>query len=321
MDCDLEVNKQLKLYETIIKDEISKKFIFIDKIDNIIIDKCTDFHKFINFDGNMKVNTNPESSQIELFLYSQINGFEKEETLKLTLDYPKYSYIDCIIPPSKSNNNTFIKCILDTNKFPLTKEDSIILPLEIRNEKYSFTKWKKLKKELKNIDCSIKYAKIFYSDDYQNVPECDNKGNNIITISGSLDSSQTSTKNKFDILGIVDSEYKSINCNLNIKEGDNQIICTTKGEKSTQIFQTTGIDNQTNDKILIKIKNYLNYNLTECHQSLSSSNLKVILLVGSILIFLIIAFVIFLIIRKKRRELKQDNKINSLINEPSEFQE
>ena len=321
MDCDLEVNEIMELYGTIIKDEINKKFIFIDKIlDYIDVYNCTNYNKFINFNGKMEVKQNSESSQLELVLSSITFGFEKEETLRLILDYPKYSYMNCIIPSSKSNNNTFIKCILDTYKFPLTKEESIILPLELKEEKYSFTKWAKIKKELKDIECSPKYENIFYSYNNQNIAKCDKRGNNIITISGSISSNQTNVHYSFDVLGIVDLEYKSLNCNLDIKKENNEIICKTKGLNSSQIFQTMGTDSQTNDKILIKVNNYLDYNLTECHPS-SSSKSSIFIIVGSILASIIIILAIFLIIRYIRKNKKSDTKINSLINELSEIQQ
>ena len=324
MDCNFQVGKFFKLYGTVIQDKISPKYIFIDKIKSYIyINDCSGYNKFINFDGNLEIKTNLESSQLQLFLYSQTIHFEKEETLRLNLIYPEYSYIDCVIPPSKSNNNTYITCLLDTNKFPLTKEDNIILPLELKVDNCSTTKWKKIKKEWANIDCTPNHTNIFYPFEEQNITtKCDSKGNNIITIYGSINSNQTNTKYNFDILGMVDSQYKSINCNLNIKEENNEIICTTKGKNSTQIFQTMGLDKKKDNNILLKVQNYLNYDLNECHVSSSnSSTFTIIMTVGSILIFLIIAFVLFTIIRKKRKEAKPDAKLKTLINEISELQE
>ena len=57
--------------------------------------------------------------------------------------------MDCIIPSSNnSNNNTFIKCLMDMNKYPLIKGDNIILPNNIYyKENCSITKWEKIKKK------------------------------------------------------------------------------------------------------------------------------------------------------------------------------
>ena len=325
MDCNLETEHSLILFGTIAQDEVSQKYIFIDRSDYFIfIDKCSVYHKFINLDGNMEMKCNSESSQFELFLSSQIVGFEKEATLKINLNYPTYSYIECIIPSSKSNNDTYIKCILDTKKFPLTQEDYIILPYNLSDENYSITKWKKLKKELKNIDCTPKYTNIFYSDNNQKMAQCDDNGNNIITISGSIDSNKTNTQYNFDILGIVDSQYKSLNCSLDVKKENNQIICSTKGKISSQIFQTTGTDYKTKDMILIKVNDYLDYNLTECYpisppSSSKLSAFSIVLIVSGCVIFILIAFIIIIRIRRRKSEAKQDTKIKSLINELDEI--
>ena len=145
--------------------------------------------------------------------------------------------MDCVIPASNSNNNDYITCSFDTNKFPLTKNDSIIFPSELKVENYSFTKWNRITKELSNIDCSPNHTNIFYSLENQNcTAKCDNKGNNIITISGEVDSKQANASYNFDILGIVDSQYKSINYDLEIKQENNQIICMANGKLSNQIF-------------------------------------------------------------------------------------
>ena len=53
----------MELYGTIIKDEINKKFIFIDKIQEeyIQIYNCTNYDKFINFYGKMEVKQNSDT--------------------------------------------------------------------------------------------------------------------------------------------------------------------------------------------------------------------------------------------------------------------
>ena len=323
IDCDVENGKNLLLYETIIENKINNEFIIINRYDldiNINIPYCTNYIKFINFDGNMKIKPNLESSQLQLFIYSQIINFEKEETLRFNLDYPKYSYIDCLIPASNSNNNEYITCMLDTNKFPLTKDDNIILPSELKVDNCSITKWNKISKELTNISCVPNNTNLFYSLENQDpTTKCDDNGNNIITISGSIDSNYINNVYNFDILGIVDSQYKSINCSLNISK-NNLIICLTTGKNSANIFQTMGLDSKSKNNILIKIKNHLNYTLSECKPKLSST-LIIIIVVASVVVAFIIAFVIFLIIRKKKKESKSDGKINMLINDVGELQE
>ena len=329
MDCHIKAGINFRLFETIIQDKIDKKYIFIDKSDkNIFINDCNAYNKFINFDGKMEIKPNLESSQLQLFLFSQTINFEKEETLRFNLESPKFSYMDCLIPASNSNNNEYIECSLDINKFPLTKEDNIVLPSELKVENYSFTKYNKITKELTNISCVSNYSNIFYSFEEQNsTVQCDDKGNNIITIYGVIDSNQTNTKYNFNILGMVDSQYKSINCSLDIKQkGNNQIICMTNGKISSQIFQTMGLDTQNQNNILLKVKNYLNYNLNDCKipatpSSSKSSTLTIVLVVCSIVIFLVIGFVLFTVIRKKRRESKKDDKIDTLKNEVDELQE
>ena len=321
IDCNLQIGQYFRLYRTIIQDEKSQKYIFIDEYDeNITFTDCNKYTKFINFDGNMEIKPNLESSQLQLLLYSQTINFEKEETHRFNLDYPKYSYIDCVIPASNSNNNKFITCSLDTKKFPLTKEDIIILPSELKVGTYSVTKWNKIKKELTNISCAPEYKNIFYSLEEQNfTSNCDNKGNNIITISGSIDSNQQNIPNNFDILGMVDFHYKLINCNFSKNNESNQIICLPQGQYTADIFQTMGLDTQKKNNILIKVKKHLNYTLSKCKAS--SSTLTIVLVVVSIVIALIIAFVLFIVIKKKRRESKSDNTINTLINEVGELQE
>ena len=166
LDCTLPTGKYFRLYETIIQDEISKKYIFVDKSDKkIYINDCNSYHKFIDFVGDLEIKPVQESSQLQFLLYSKSINFERDETLIFNLDYPKYSYIDCLIPASNSNNNECITCSLDTNKFPLTKEDRIILPSELKVESYSFPKWNRIKKEYTNISCAPNYTNIFYSSE------------------------------------------------------------------------------------------------------------------------------------------------------------
>ena len=321
MDCNVIVGYHLRFYTTIAQDIISQKFILIDDDKKVNISYCYNYDKFINFDGKIEIKPNLESSQLQLLLYSKTINFEKEETLRFNLNYPKYSYIDCVIPASNSNNNEYITCSLDTNKFPLTSNDSIILPSELKVEKYSFTKWNRITKELTNISCAPNYTNIFYSLEQQDsAAKCDDKGNNLITISGTIDSPQANNAYNLDILGIVDSQYKSINCSLNITQGINQILCSITGNNSAKIFQTIGVDSQKKDKILIKVHDHLNYTLSECKPK-SSSTLTIVIIIVSIVVALIIAFVIFIIVRKKRRESKSDVKINTLINEVGELQE
>ena len=321
MDCNLYIGRYFRLYRTMVQDTKSQKFIFINGYnENITFTNCYNYSKFINFDGNMEIKPNLESSQLQLLLFSQTINFEKEETHRFNLDYPKYSYIDCVIPPSNSNNNTFITCSLDTNKFPLTKEDNIILPSELKLQNYSLTRWNKVNKTLTNISCAPEHTNIFYSLENQNsTSNCDDKGNNVITISGAMDPNQQNIVYNFEIFGMVDSQYKTINCSYNKSHVNNQIICLTKGRYTANIFQTMGLDTQNKNNILIKVKNQFNYTLCECKAS--SSTLTIALVVVSVVVALIIAFVLFIIIKKKRRESSSGNKINSLINEVGELQE
>ena len=326
MDCNLQVGDKLRFYKTIVQDKMSRKFILINEGKEIYIKYCNNYNKFINFNGKMEIKPNLESSQLQLLLYSQTINFEKEETFRFNLDYPKYSYIDCVIPASNSNKNEYITCSLDTNKFPITSNDSIILPSELKVEDYSITKWNRITKELTDISCVPNHTKIFYSFEQQDsIAKCDDNLNNLITISGTIDTNQINNAFNFDILGIIDSQYKSINCSLNIIQKNNKILCSIKGQISAKIFQTIGVDSQKKDNILIKIKDPLNYALSECKAKLSptksSSTLTIVIVISSIVVALIIAFVIFIIIRKKRRESKSANKINTLINEVGELQE
>ena len=101
----------------------------------------------------------------------------------------------------------------------------------------SFSKWNKVQKKLTNISCAPEHTNTFYSLTNQNsTAKCDDKGNNIITIYGYKNSTLSNTAYNFSILGMVDSQYKSINCNFNIAEGNNQIICPITGQKSVQIL-------------------------------------------------------------------------------------
>ena len=53
----------------------------------------------------------------QLDIYSEIIGFEEEKTININLDYPKYSKMNCTIQSSiDKNNNTYIKCIMDSSK-------------------------------------------------------------------------------------------------------------------------------------------------------------------------------------------------------------
>ena len=120
----------------------------------------------------------------------------------------------------------------------------------------------------------------------------------------------------------MDSENNTLNCILEIKEDNNQIICLTKAKNSSQIFQTMGTDDKTKEKILIKVNDYLDYNLTECHQKSSNSSklttLNVVLITIGGVIIIIIALLIILKMRKKNNEFKKDRQIKSLINDLDE---
>ena len=321
MDCYIENGYNIQFYRTIVQDTISQKFLFIDEYSrNISIISCYNYSKFINFDGNMEIKPNLESSQLQLLIHSQTINFEKNETHRFNLVSPSYSYIDCVFPASNSNNNEYIICSLDTKSFPLTQEDVIILPNELNIKNYSFTQWNKIQKQLTNISCAPEHTNTFYSLTNQNsMAKCDDKGNNIITILGHKNSTLSNTAYNFSILGMVDSEYKPINCSFNITQENNQIICSIKGKNSTKIFQTMGTDTQNNNNILIKVNNYLNYTLSECYES--SSTLTIAIVVVSIVVAIVIGVVIFIIVRKKKIESQSIGKVNSLINEVGELQD
>ena len=321
MDCYIENGYNLNIYRTIVQDTISQKYIFInDYYYNISIISCYNYSKFINFDGNMEIKPNLESSQLQLFIHSQTINFEKNETHRFNLVNPLYSYIDCVFPASNSSNKDYIICSLDTKSFPLTQEDVIILPNELKIENYSFSKWNKVQKKLTNISCAPEHTNTFYSLTNQNsTAKCDDKGNNIITIYCYKNSTLSNTAYNFSILGMVDSQYKSINCYFNIAEGYNQIICPITGQKSVQIFQTMGFDTQNNNNFLLKVDNYIDYTLIEC--SVSSSTLTIAIVVVSIVVAIVIGIIIFIIVRKKKIESQSIGKVNTLINEASELQD
>ena len=321
MDCYIENGYNIQFYRTIVQDTISQKFLFIDEYSrNISIISCYNYSKFINFDGNMEIKPNLESSQLQLLIHSQTINFEKNETHRFNLVSPSYSYIDCVFPASNSNNNEYIICSLDTKLFPLTQENVIILPNELNIKNYSFTQWNKIQKQLTNISCAPEHTNTFYSLTNQNsMAKCDDKGNNIITILGHKNSTLSNTAYNFSILGMVDSEYKPINCSFNITQENNQIICSIKGKNSTKIFQTMGIDTQNNNNILIKVNDYINYTLSECYES--SSTLTIAIVVVSIVVAIVIGVVIFIIVRKKKIESQSIGEVNSLINEVGELQD
>ena len=131
---------------------------------------------------------------------------------------------------------------------------------------------------------------------------------------------QTSKNDKiynFNISGIVDDELKNISCDLNITGGkSNEIKCLVNGKNSSQIFQTKGVDNEKNETVLIKINNYLNYNLKYCPVSKTKLILAIVLpIVGAIII--IISFILILKYKKnhsfnpiyKKIEIEQLNNM------------
>ena len=307
MDCNLLVNDNLEfqLYRIIVNDELSKTNIYINVNNSYQISECSKYNKFINFNGKIDMKSNLEKSLFELNIYSEIIGFEDEKKIQFNLNYPKYSIMDCIIPSSNnSNNNTFIKCLMDMNKYPLIKGDNIILPNNIFDkENCSITKWEKIKKNLEiNFD-SDKYSILFSSSEGNNITSCDDKGNNIIIIPGYVQTSKIDKNYNFNISGLVDGELKNLTCNLNILEGkSNETKCLAYGKNSSQIYQTKGVDSKENEGILIKVNNYLNYNLRYC--SVSNQTTLVLAIVLPIVGLILIIGVVILCLKCKKNNPK-----------------
>ena len=306
MDCNIFVNNTLEfnLYEIIVNDELSNKSIYIIGNDSYQISECSKNNKFINFEGKIDMKSNLEKSLFELDIYSETIGFEEEKKIQFNLDYPKYSKMDCIIRSSNvSNNNTFIKCTMDMNKYPLIEGDYFILPNNIFDkENCSLTKWDKIKKTININKSCVEYStlyspygppKIYY---YIN---CDDKGNNIIDMYGPVETSSGGKDYYFNISGIVDDELKNIPCNLIFKGGKNyNLRCFANGNNSAQIFQTKGVNPETKEVVLIKIKDYYNYPLKYCSVSKTKLILAIVLpIVGAIIIIVSV----ILIIRYKRK--------------------
>jgi len=215
--------------------------------------------------------------------------------------------MDCFIPSSNGINNTFIKCTMDMDLYPLINGDKIILPNNIFDkENCSLTKWDKVKKNITLNYSSVKYSILFSSKENQDITSCDDKGNNIITISGFTQINTNDNIYNFNITGIVDDELKNISCNLNITGGKgNEIKCSVNGQNLSQIFQTRGLDNEKNEEILIKIDNYLNYNLKYCPVSKTELILTIALPIAGVIIIIVI---VLLIVRYKSKNSTDNTK-------------
>ena len=161
-------------------------------------------------------------------------------------------------------------------------------------------------KNKKKIDInfdSVKYSILFSSNEGNNITSCDDKGNNIIIIPGYVQTSKIDKNYNFNISGLVDGELKNLTCNLNIKEGkSNEIKCLPYGKNSSQIFQTKGVDSNENEGILIKVNNYLNYNLRYC--SVSNRTTLVLAIVLPIVGLILIIVVVILCLKCKKNNPK-----------------
>ena len=320
MDCNIIVNNNLefKLFNTIVNDELNGKNIYINSNNTYNISECFKYNKFINFNGKIDMKSDLGKSLFELDIYSEIIGFEEEKTININLDYPKYSKMNCTIPSSiTNNNNTYIKFTMDSNKYPLIKGDNIILPNNIFDkENCSLTKWDKVQKNIEINFSSVEYSILFSSNENQNNTSCDDKGNNIMIISGLAQTSKNDNNYNFNISGIVDDELKDIPCNLNIIGGkSNEIKCLVNGNSSSKIFQTRGVDNEKNEAVLIKVKNYLNYNLKYCPVSKTKLILAIVLPIAGAIIIII---TIILIVRFKKKHsynpINKNEEIDQLNN-------
>ena len=70
-------------------------------------------------------------------------------------------------------------------KYLLIKGDTIILPNNIFDkENCSLTKWDKIEKKIGITNSFVDYSILFSSNENQDITICDDKGNNIIIISG-----------------------------------------------------------------------------------------------------------------------------------------
>ena len=208
--------------------------------------------------------------------------------------------MNCIIPSSNSsNNNTFIKCTMDMNKYPLLELDYFILPNNIFDkDNCSLTKWDKINKDIIIYESSIKYSILF--SPYTYITTCDDKGNNIIIFSGFTQSFSSNNNLNFNISGIVDDELKNISCKLNVTGGQkDELKCLVNGKNRTDIFQTIGVDTEKNEIVLIKVHNeYMETHLMYCPVSKTKLILAIVLpIVGAIIIIVSV----ILIIRYKRK--------------------
>ena len=302
MDCIIKVNNnvELNLYETMVFDEKSRNYIFFLVNNSYQISECTKKNKFINFNGKTETKFNTEKSLFELDIYSETIGFEEEKIIQFNLARPKYSQMNCIIPSSNSsNNNTFIKCTMDMNKYPLLEMDYFILPNNIFDkDNCSLTKWDTINKDIIIYKSSIKYSILF--SPYTYITTCDDKGNNIIIFSGFTQSFSSNNNLNFNISGIVDDELKNISCNLNVTGGQrDELKCIVNGKNRTHIFQTIGVDSEKKEIVLIKVNNeYMETHLMYCPVSKTKLILAIVLpIVGAIIIIVSV----ILIIRYKRK--------------------
>ena len=208
---------------------------------------------------------------------------------------------------------------MDMNKYPLIEGDYIELPNNIFNkENYSLTKWDKIKKNIYIDKSYVEYSLLTSPDERRiNYKKCDDKGNNIISMQSLTHNSSVNKNYSFNISGIVDDELKNIPCKLNfVNNNTYDFICYINGKNSSQIFQTKGVDTEKNEVVLIKVKNYMNFDLMYCPVSKTKLILAIVLpIAGSVII--IITIVLILRYKKKHSNVTKDKienieKINLL---------
>ena len=295
MECTLTSGTVVEYFPTLVQDKKSRNTILIEDYTDSRhkIQQCSQYSKFIHFLGSLYTYKNYRDSKLEISFYSENIGLQKEENFKLVLEYPANFYLDCIIPSSSSGK--FIECVLDINKFGLISKDKIILPSKLEIQGYSITQWGKVKKELNDIYWNSNfYSAIFYVDSEQYIlPECDNEGNNVISIKGTFDYIPNYKEYNFDMLGYVDNKYSYLHCSIEVKETNNSIMCKVKGKSTVKIIQSTGIDKNTNKRILIKITDDKEFTLNEdCIMRASSSSSSYLLLFRIFKLFLLV-FILF----------------------------
>ena len=263
LECNLTSGSSVDYFSTIVKDELSRKNIYIDYYyySSHSIIQCSSYSKFINFLGTIDSKCYSDNSKLEILFYSEIIGVEREEAFQLKLESQYNFYLDCSIPSS----GNYVKCVLYLNYYPLVDGDIVKLPSKLNIEGYSITGWTKVKKELNYINCYSNYSNVFNIDIFQKNPvECDTYGNNIITIQGQLYDTSKLNNYNFDISAIVDDKFSKIHCSIEKKDNDAQLVCKAKGNSFAVIDQLERVVTNTNEIVIIKLDRKHKFYLEEC---------------------------------------------------------